>query len=279
MLYCRSLCRAAGGDALWLHTEAGVGRRRSAQLTPTRLVLSAGVRHQKAGGMQPAGAYGAGKAGSVAFDPVAFFTHPRTVLRLLSWVSLPCTVWVSSSMDRPTCSPPLCLVPTYICLVFHPLTSAFYISGLFLQKAECLNFSFYSAHIISASGTEATGLPLCVWMELMWTLGDNNAPQPERNTSVFSVLCCCESPYNILGAQEAMCYRWAKAELVITKQTSPPFPCVSFIIQLIICQLVTVAFLFLSIHFSLTYPISTRWMKEDIKLNDFTISLQTMIWA
>ncbi|KAF3852417.1 hypothetical protein F7725_005772 [Dissostichus mawsoni] len=36
--------------------------------------------------MESAGAYGAGKAGSVAFDPVAFFTHPRTVLRLMSWV-------------------------------------------------------------------------------------------------------------------------------------------------------------------------------------------------
>uniref|UniRef100_A0A667X5T9 Synaptogyrin n=1 Tax=Myripristis murdjan TaxID=586833 RepID=A0A667X5T9_9TELE len=36
--------------------------------------------------MEPAGAYGAGKAGSAAFDPVAFFTHPRTILRLLSWV-------------------------------------------------------------------------------------------------------------------------------------------------------------------------------------------------
>lgn len=42
-----------------------------------------------AGGMEPAGGYGAGKAGGVAFDPVAFFTHPRTVLRLMSWVSLP----------------------------------------------------------------------------------------------------------------------------------------------------------------------------------------------
>ncbi|XP_075889841.1 synaptogyrin-1-like isoform X2 [Nelusetta ayraudi] len=36
--------------------------------------------------MEPAGGYGAGKAGGVAFDPVAFFTHPRTVLRLMSWV-------------------------------------------------------------------------------------------------------------------------------------------------------------------------------------------------
>ncbi|XP_034455047.1 synaptogyrin-3-like isoform X2 [Hippoglossus hippoglossus] len=36
--------------------------------------------------MEPAGAYGAGKAGSVSFDPVAFFTHPRTILRLMSWV-------------------------------------------------------------------------------------------------------------------------------------------------------------------------------------------------
>ncbi|XP_069545846.1 synaptogyrin-1-like isoform X3 [Brachyistius frenatus] len=36
--------------------------------------------------MEPAGAYGAGKAGSFTFDPVAFFTHPRTILRLMSWV-------------------------------------------------------------------------------------------------------------------------------------------------------------------------------------------------
>lgn len=36
--------------------------------------------------METAGAYGARKAGSVAFDPVAFFTHPRSILRLLSWV-------------------------------------------------------------------------------------------------------------------------------------------------------------------------------------------------
>ncbi|MEQ2241845.1 hypothetical protein ILYODFUR_029558 [Ilyodon furcidens] len=35
--------------------------------------------------METAGAYGARKAGSVPFDPVAFFTHPRTILRLLSW--------------------------------------------------------------------------------------------------------------------------------------------------------------------------------------------------
>lgn len=46
------------------------------------------VAETSLGGMEPAGAYGAGKAGSLAFDPVAFFTHPRTVLRLLSWVSL-----------------------------------------------------------------------------------------------------------------------------------------------------------------------------------------------
>uniref|UniRef100_G3PX33 Synaptogyrin n=1 Tax=Gasterosteus aculeatus aculeatus TaxID=481459 RepID=G3PX33_GASAC len=36
--------------------------------------------------MERAGAYGAAKAGGVAFDPVAFFTHPRTILRLMSWV-------------------------------------------------------------------------------------------------------------------------------------------------------------------------------------------------
>ncbi|XP_043970681.1 synaptogyrin-3-like [Gambusia affinis] len=36
--------------------------------------------------METASAYGAMKAGRVLFDPVAFFTHPRTILRLLSWV-------------------------------------------------------------------------------------------------------------------------------------------------------------------------------------------------
>ncbi|KAM4585160.1 synaptogyrin-3-like [Odontesthes bonariensis] len=36
--------------------------------------------------METTGAYGVRKAGGVTFDPVAFFTHPRTVLRLLSWV-------------------------------------------------------------------------------------------------------------------------------------------------------------------------------------------------
>ncbi|KAM9769124.1 synaptogyrin-1-like isoform 2-T2 [Menidia menidia] len=36
--------------------------------------------------MDSTAAYGARKAGSVAFDPVAFLTHPRTILRLLSWV-------------------------------------------------------------------------------------------------------------------------------------------------------------------------------------------------
>lgn len=47
--------------------------------------------------MEPAGGYGAGKAGGVAFDPVAFFTHPRTVLRLMSWVSLPTPTAVPTS--------------------------------------------------------------------------------------------------------------------------------------------------------------------------------------
>ncbi|XP_061626566.1 synaptogyrin-3-like [Phyllopteryx taeniolatus] len=36
--------------------------------------------------MEPAAVYGAAKAGKLAFDPLAFFTHPRTILRLLSWV-------------------------------------------------------------------------------------------------------------------------------------------------------------------------------------------------
>ncbi|KAJ3615192.1 hypothetical protein NHX12_018760 [Muraenolepis orangiensis] len=36
--------------------------------------------------MESAGGYGAGRAGSNSFDAVAFFTHPRTVVRLLSWV-------------------------------------------------------------------------------------------------------------------------------------------------------------------------------------------------
>ncbi|KAG7237083.1 hypothetical protein INR49_032829 [Caranx melampygus] len=70
--------------------KAGGGgrrRRRSTQLSHRLLSFSqraSGGRNL--GGMEPAGAYGAGKAGSLAFDPVAFFTHPRTVLRLLSWV-------------------------------------------------------------------------------------------------------------------------------------------------------------------------------------------------
>lgn len=42
--------------------------------------------------MEPAGAYGAAKAGSIGFDPVAFFKHPRTILRLMCWVSLLCNV-------------------------------------------------------------------------------------------------------------------------------------------------------------------------------------------
>ncbi|XP_008315012.1 synaptogyrin-1-like [Cynoglossus semilaevis] len=36
--------------------------------------------------METAGGFNAGKAGHIAFDPVAFFTHPRTILRLMSWV-------------------------------------------------------------------------------------------------------------------------------------------------------------------------------------------------
>uniref|UniRef100_A0A1A8QV47 Synaptogyrin n=1 Tax=Nothobranchius pienaari TaxID=704102 RepID=A0A1A8QV47_9TELE len=36
--------------------------------------------------MEAAGGYGTRKATGVRFDPVAFFTHPRTILRLLSWV-------------------------------------------------------------------------------------------------------------------------------------------------------------------------------------------------
>uniref|UniRef100_A0A1A8F1Y7 Synaptogyrin 3b n=1 Tax=Nothobranchius korthausae TaxID=1143690 RepID=A0A1A8F1Y7_9TELE len=36
--------------------------------------------------MDAAGGYGTRKAAGVRFDPVAFFTHPRTILRLLSWV-------------------------------------------------------------------------------------------------------------------------------------------------------------------------------------------------
>ncbi|XP_077461351.1 synaptogyrin-3-like [Stigmatopora argus] len=36
--------------------------------------------------MDPAVAFGSAKAGKLAFDPVAFFTHPRTIMRILSWV-------------------------------------------------------------------------------------------------------------------------------------------------------------------------------------------------
>lgn len=74
----------------------GGGRRRRCRraLLLFRRLLSFSLRafgQHPAGGMEPAGGYGAGKAGGVAFDPVAFFTHPRTVLRLMSWVSLPIT--------------------------------------------------------------------------------------------------------------------------------------------------------------------------------------------
>lgn len=91
--------------ALWLHTEdwwrrwgrrrrvkaGGGGRRCRAVLLFRRLPLFSlrAFGHHLAGGMESAGGFGAGKAGGVAFDPVAFFTHPRTVLRLMSWVSLP----------------------------------------------------------------------------------------------------------------------------------------------------------------------------------------------
>lgn len=69
--------------------------------------------------MESAGAYGAGKAGSFNFDPVAFFTHPRTILRLMSWVSLLCNVRVGINGQAYLHSPPnpslsLCLSPIHI---------------------------------------------------------------------------------------------------------------------------------------------------------------------
>lgn len=92
--------RSCGCDALWLHTEAGGGggRRRWAHLSPPHL-----SQLKAAAGMEPAVAYGAAKAGSVSFDPVAFFKHPRTILRLLCWVSLLCNAALAL-MSRPACS-------------------------------------------------------------------------------------------------------------------------------------------------------------------------------
>lgn len=82
------------------------------------VVLQAGASQQKDRGMEQAGAYGAGKAGSVGFDPVAFFTHPRTILRLMSWVSLLCNVRVDISGQA--CPHPD-LFPIYVSrCVFQP---------------------------------------------------------------------------------------------------------------------------------------------------------------
>lgn len=97
--------RSCGCDALWLHSEAGGGPRRCAQLSPPHLLLSAAVgQHKAAAGMEPAGAYGAAKAGSIGVDPVAFFKHPRTILRLMCWVSLLCNV--RADVNEQACMPP-----------------------------------------------------------------------------------------------------------------------------------------------------------------------------
>lgn len=124
--HLRSGSRRRAADArwraLWLHAGAGGvgeggggerrgggggggegGGRRCRALLLFRRLLSFCLRafgQHPAGGMEPAGGFGAGKAGGVAFDPVAFFTHPRTVLRLMSWVSLPNT---PSSSHLATC--------------------------------------------------------------------------------------------------------------------------------------------------------------------------------
>lgn len=72
--------------SVWRRLEEDPAARRCSH---TALSRSLGGRSGSTtpGGMEAAGAYGARKAGSVRFDPVAYFTHPRTILRLLSWVS------------------------------------------------------------------------------------------------------------------------------------------------------------------------------------------------
>lgn len=89
-------CAAASVRLQWRAVTSHGGWRRTPPLRSSLTVSSPSLSGQsggtKAGGMEPAGAYGAGKAGSFTFDPVAFFTHPRTVLRLMSWVSLLRTV-------------------------------------------------------------------------------------------------------------------------------------------------------------------------------------------
>lgn len=80
---------------LWRGVTSHGGWRRTpppvrASLSASPLPLSAVGQHKGAAGMEPAVAFGAAKAGSVNFDPVAFFKHPRTILRLMCWVSLLC---------------------------------------------------------------------------------------------------------------------------------------------------------------------------------------------
>lgn len=71
-----------------------------ASLSASPLLRSAVGQHAAAAGMEPAVAYGAAKAGSASFDPVAFFKHPRTILRLMCWVRL-------ALMSRSACTPRL----------------------------------------------------------------------------------------------------------------------------------------------------------------------------
>lgn len=92
----------------WRGVTSHGGWRRTppvrASLSASPLLLSAVGQHKAAAGMEPAVAYGAAKAGSVSFDPVAFFKHPRTILRLLCWVSL---LWnVRAGVDEQACLHP-----------------------------------------------------------------------------------------------------------------------------------------------------------------------------
>lgn len=115
------------GDAVWLHTGGWIRRwrRRRRRKTPLWAALSlflslsrsplgfffsADVRLHQAGGMETAGGFNAGKAGHIAFDPVAFFTHPRTILRLMSWVRFICSV--SVFINGGACVAPPSLLPS-----------------------------------------------------------------------------------------------------------------------------------------------------------------------
>ena len=116
---------AASVRLQWRAVTSLGGWRRTPPLRSSLTVSSPSLSGQsgstKAGGMEPAGAYGAGKAGSFVFDPVAFFTHPRTVLRLMSWVRLLRTVraLINGRAYLPPPPPPLSVSLIHIvCLAF-----------------------------------------------------------------------------------------------------------------------------------------------------------------